>query len=44
MAKKPKSIGGTRKRTLADRTSFNFGANVRRRGGSKRRGGKGGGS
>jgi hypothetical protein len=37
--KKPKSKG---KRTLSDRTSFNFGANVRRRGG--RRGGKGGGS
>jgi hypothetical protein len=40
MAKKPRS---TRKRTLADRTSFTFAANVRRLG-SKRRGAKGGGS
>jgi hypothetical protein len=36
---KPKSKA---KRSLADRTSLNFGANARRRGG--RRGGKGGGS
>jgi hypothetical protein len=41
MAKAKKSTG-KRKSKLADRTSFNFGANVRRRG--NRRGGKGGGS